>query len=297
MARTARERLKAIDSRILALRMDLEGAFGLPGVTDPERRAAIERELARARAAAAVVTKELEVEHMRDKAKAIRDRMRKDLAAVAAEYAEVRPEDDERFPIEFQTKRGAMRGDLRREYKRIESAAQAELQAWAAEAAQTAEALYHSDPIGDPAEESRRVSEGMEAARLAERFIGQPTMARNQLLPEARRFIALGVLPKARVYLDAARRAGVEDARLDHALNAALDESVPHRKQAREQLAAIADEQDLLANDVYAARLAHDIGTNAERVQASTMTKLIEWRRREGLVPVAGSGGEGSPAD
>lgn len=295
--KTPRERMADTSWRITTLSIELKGGWGLPGVTDPQQRADIERQIEQERAALAAARRGLEVENMRDKAKAIREQMRKQLAEVARRLDEVRAEDDEQFPVEFQVKRSAQRGELRREWKRIESAAQADMNAWAQEAQRSAQALYHTEPVVDAAAESRRVSEQMEIAALATPYIGQPTMVRNKLLPEARRYIALGVLDKARIHIEAARRAGVEDGRLDHALAAALDETVPHRKQAREHMRSVADEQDLFANDMYSTRLAHRFGTPSEQVQASTMTKMIEYRRREGLVPVAGTGGGSASGD
>ncbi len=229
---------------------------------------------------------------MQDEAKKIRERMRKQLAEVAQRMSAVREADDEQFPAEFQAKRSAQRDALRQEWKSIENRAAADMQQWAADASRTAQALYETEPIGDAAQESRRVAENLEIAALATPFIGNQTMARNRLLPEVRRYIALGVLDKARVHLEAARRAGVEDGRLDQALTIALDQTIPNRKEARSQMSVIQDEGDLFKNDMYSARLVHRVGTNRELVGASTMTKMIEYRRREGLVPVSGSGGE-----
>jgi hypothetical protein len=213
---------------------------------------------------------------MKEKAKQIRERMRKRLAEVAQRMALVQEAEDEQFPPEYQVKRGQQRGELLREWKLVEGQGEAEINAWAQETRREADALYHSDPVGDPATESRRVSENMEIARLAEQFIGQPTMARNRLIPEVRRFISLGVLDKARIHLEAAKRAGVVDGRLDQALTDAYDQTVPHRKRAREQMRVIEDQRDLFDNDRYSLRLVYRVGS---QVQASTAAKMLAARR------------------
>jgi hypothetical protein len=182
------------------------------------------------------------------------------------------------------------RAELLREWRTIESRETAELAQWSEEASRNAEALYLSDPVTDAAHESRRVAERMEAQELAVPFVGQPaSMVKNRLLPHAQRFIALGNLDRARVFLSAARIAGVEDGRLDQALTAVEDASIPHRKAAREQQKAIAEEQDVFRAEMYGARIIHGIGSPSELNQASTMSKMLEWRKQNGLYPVPGT--------
>jgi hypothetical protein len=88
-----------------------------------------------------------------------------------------------------------------------------------------------------------------------------------------------------------ARVAGVEDGRLDQALTAAEDASIPHRKAAREQQKAIVEEQDVFRAEMYGARIIHGIGSPSELNQASTMSKMLEWRKQNGLYPVPGTAG------
>jgi hypothetical protein len=218
--------------------------------------------------------------------------MKKALNEVAQRYQEVRPEDDERFPPDYQLKRQQARADLLREWRTIESRESAELAQWADEASLNADALYLSDPISDAAHESRRVAERMEAQELAVPFVGQPaSMVKNRLLPHAQRAIALGNLDRARVFLSAARIAGVEDDRLTQALTAAEDATIPHRKAARDQQRAIAEEQDVFRAEMYGQRIIHGIGSDAELNRASTMSKMLEWRKQNGLYPVPGTAG------
>ncbi len=232
---------------------------------------------------------------MKKAADEIRKRMSKALADVASRYALVNPEDDEQYPPDYRLKRELTRADLLREWRTIESTALGELNAWAQEAGQAAEALYLSDPVGDAAAESRRVSERLEAQELATPFVGQsPTMVRNRLLPHVQRFIATGNLDRARVFMSAAKIAGVEDGRLEQALTEAEDASIPHRKLAREQQRAIADETDVLRAEMYGARIIHGIGSRDELNQAATMSKMLAWRQANGLYPVPGTSGNGA---
>jgi hypothetical protein len=210
-------------------------------------------------------------------AREIRAKMRKRLAGVAMRLAEVQAKDDERFPPEYQLKRQLMRAELVREWQSIEGQGVAEMESWSGQAIAEAQRIYHSDPLGDAAAESRRVSENLEIAALAAPLIGQGrTMISNSLLPEARRFLALNLPDKARIYLEAAKRAGVTDSRLDQALSDTYDRTVPHRKRAR----ALMDEQqlqrDLFDNDRVSLRLAHSVG---DQVRASTEAKLLAARR------------------
>ena len=217
--------------------------------------------------------------------------MKKALNEVAQRYQEVRPEDDERFPPDYQLKRQQARAELLREWRTIESRETAELAQWAEEASRNADALYLSDPVTDAAHESRRVAERLEAQELAVPFVGQPAvMARNRLLPHVQRFIATGNLDRARVFLSAARIAGVEDERLGQALTQAEDATIPHRRAARDQQKAIAEETDVFRAEMYGARIIHGIGSDAELNRASTMSKMLEWRKQNGLYPVPGSG-------
>ena len=84
--------------------------------------------------------------------------MKKALNEVAQRYQEVRPEDDERFPPDYQLKRQQARAELLREWRTIESRETAELAQWAEEASRNAEALYLSDPVADAAHESARTT-------------------------------------------------------------------------------------------------------------------------------------------
>lgn len=284
--RATAQRLLEEEARVLA---------SIDATTSAGERARLTAQAAEIRRMADTELKEAQVSGMKDKAKEIRERMRKRLGEVAQRMALVKEADDEQFPPDYQAKRAQQRTELRREWNTIEAGAFGELQAWAQEQTTRAQAQYASDPIGDAATESRRVSRNLEIAGLAERFIGQPRMASNHLLPEVRRFMSLGLLDRAETYLEAAKRAGVIDARLEHALSSALDESIPHRKQALSQMREVQDERDSFDLDRYSARIAHGVGSRSEQVNNSTALKLAQWRQREGLVATpTGAGGQAS---
>jgi hypothetical protein len=77
---------------------------------------------------------------------------------------------------------------------------------------------------------------------------------------------------------------------LEQALIEAEDASIPHRKLAREQR-AIAEETDVFRAEMYGARIIHGIGSDAELNRASTMSKMLEWRKANGLHPEPGTAG------
>jgi hypothetical protein len=138
----------------------------------------------------------------------------------------------------------------------------------------------------------------MEAQELAVPFVGQPQiMVKNRLLPHVQRFIATGNLDRARVFMSAARIAGVEDGRLEQALTQAEDASIPHRKAARDQQKAIAEETDVFRAEMYGQRIIHGIGSPEELNRASTMSKMLEWRKANGLLPVPGTAGANGAGD
>lgn len=209
----------------------------------------------------------------------IRARMRKRLAAVAMKLAMIKADEDEKYPEEHRRTREKQRSELFREWNTIESQGIAELREWQKQANEEAQRIYHSDPIGDAASESRRVSENLEIARLAEPLIGSGrTMIDNHLLTEARRFLALDLPDKARLYVEAARRAGHDDSTIRNAVEAAYDRSIPHRKRARDLMNEAEVQSDLIENDRFSLRLVHGVG---DQVQASTAAKLLAARRGE----------------
>jgi hypothetical protein len=296
-ARDPSERARAIAQRLLE--EEARVLASIDATTTEGERARLTAHAADLRRMATEQQQEAQVSGMKDKGKEIRERMKKRLSEVAQRMALVKASEDEQYPPEFQVKRQEQRSLLTREWQAIESQAYGELQQWADESSHAAEALYASDPLGDAASESRRTSRNLEIAALAGPLIGQPqTMVRNHLLPEARRFLALGNTERAEVFLQAAKRAGVVDSRLEQALSDALDDTVPHRKQALAQLRDVQDERDSFDLDRYSARIAHGVGSSSEQVRNSTALKLAQWRQREGLVatPTGASGqasGEG----
>lgn len=76
------------------------------------------------------------------------------------------------------------------------------------------------------------------------------------------------------------RQLYVEDGQVEHALNEAFDRTVPHRRQAKAQMQAIADERDLLQLDIYNERLAHKVGSMSERASTSAAIKMHAFRQQ-----------------
>ena len=124
--------------------------------------------------------------------------------------------------------------------------------------------LRASDPVGDPATETRRLREQMEADALADRYATR-IEAQNHLLPEAWRLLNAGNLDRAQMYAGGSAEASApRTATFDREVNRLLDATVPHRRQAVEIEVMAADELELSRRDVAASRLAHKIGTPVE---------------------------------
>jgi hypothetical protein len=145
----------------------------------------------------------------------------------------------------------------------------------------TAEArLRATDPVSDPATETRRLRGQMEADALADRYATR-IEAQNHLLPEAWRLLNAGNIDKAQMYAAAARKRGAVDGTFDREVNRLLDATVPHRRQAVEVEVAAADELELSRRDVAKARLAYKIGTPIELVRASNTVQMAEYKRKQ----------------
>jgi hypothetical protein len=216
-------------------------------------------------------------------AKQTRAAMRKRLAQIAMRINAIHPRDDEKFPAEHQVTRQRERAALVREWTQVESQYAAEMAAWHETQRNTAARKRSEDPILDAAHESRRVSENLEIAGLAQPLIGAGrTQIKRSLHDEAKRFLALDMPDKARIYLEAAKRAGYEDPTLAQAYEDALDRTVPARREARAIETAAQDQMDLFDNDRYSMRLVHGVG---DQVRASTAAKMLAARRGE-PVPV-----------
>lgn len=110
--------------------------------------------------------------------------------------------------------------------------------------------------------------------------------ARNQLLPEARRFAMIGDPERAAVYLEAARLAGATDPQTERLVDNALDKKLPNRQaalEARQQsVKAYADAQIVASTTRnLAAVLARD---TVGAAQASIAAKSAAYEKsvREG---------------
>jgi hypothetical protein len=231
-------------------------------------------------------------------AQQIIENTQKRLREIAQRFALVREEDDSTVPPGDRAWRAQRRAELRGEWRRVENQAYAEATQWREAERQRNLALYHSDPVGDPAAETRRLREEQETASLAAQFIGQHTAARNRLLPEGREMLAAGNVDRARVILNAAKRVGVEDAQLEHAIKTTLDQTLPHRKQALEGLARVDKAVDDLRLSIVTERVTARVGTQSQQASDSAYRKMLEWRGTLDSVPPEGGApsGDGSGA-
>lgn len=216
-------------------------------------------------------------------AKQIREAAKKRLNAIAQQLALIPASEDQKYPEDHRETRRDQRAKLEQSWRTIEQQSHAELAAWADGERATAQALYASQPVGTPQEESRRVADLLEAQGLAQRFSGQPrAMIVNHLVDGAKQFLASGNIARARVYSEAAKQLGVDDGALDRDLNEALDKVVPTRRQGREQLAAIEVETEGLDRDLVSARIQNGVG---DQIANSNSMKILLARAGE-QVPV-----------
>lgn len=222
------------------------------------------------------------------KAKDIRARRNEATSRLAAALA---ASQHEGYTQEF---RDAERDRITREYEEVNRRAEAEMQAWLAEQAAEANRLYHSDPEGDTASETRRLRRIEEVKAITERYAGKEKMLiENHVLAEAQRFVAMGAMDRAQTFYEAAQRLGVEDGGVAQAIEQHLDRTLPHRKDARQmRLDAVAEAQ-FLGIDAARGRLIHGIGTPTQQVRDQTVVKLAEYKepreadllREQGLEP------------
>ena len=272
----ARDRLRVIDAQLLALRLEHEGAWGTPLPT-PERRDAIQRQMADLSAERRHVQQSVhrtqEIGMSRDKARAMRKTFREHYAAVAARYADSQ---SERYPIDYRQREGAA---ILKELNLLEAGHSRDMLLWHHGQRVEAARLRATDPVSDPATETRRLRQQMEADALADRYATR-IEAQNHLLPEAWRLLNAGNIDRAQMYAAAARKRGAEDGNLDREVNRLLDSTVPHRRQAVEVEVMAADELELSRRDVAAQRLAHGIGTPVELVRASNAVKMADYKRQ-----------------
>ena len=258
-----RDRLRAIDWKLILLRgVESEAAKHQAADLYAERRQ-VQKE----------VLREQEVRMSRDKARALRKAFREQYAAVAQRYEESQ---SERYPIEYRQREGAA---ILKELNLLDATLSRDMLLWHYGQKVEAARLRASDPVADPATETRHLREQLEADALADRY---PTKieARNHLLPEAWRLLNAGNIDRAQMYAAAARKRGAEDGTFDRDVNRLLDATVPHRRQAVEIEVMAADEIELSRRDAAAARLAHKIGTPVELVRASNTVQMADYKRQ-----------------
>ena len=239
--------------------------------------------------------KQTEEQVMATTPKQIRERMQKRLGQTGQRMAAVIPADDVLHTPDGQKRRMDERVALRREWTVIESQEEEEFNAWANERAQHADRLYHQDPVGDAAHESRRVADALETAALAQQYVGRQTEARNRLLPEARQAIARGDLGRARVVVQALERVGIIADDLDTAIRQQEDASLPNRREALTIRQQVEDERVRFDHARYEARIVHGFGSEQDQIRASNAIKLAAWR--QGIpMPVGNVTPENAPA-
>lgn len=213
---------------------------------------------------------------------------------IGARFAQVREADDKNFPPSDQAWRSQQRAELRREWQLVESQTYAAVTEWREAERQRHTTAYHQDPLGDAAAETRRMREESETAALTAQYMGQRVMARNRLLPQAHEALAVGNVARAQVILNAAKRIGIEDARLEHAITTTLDQTLPHRKAALEGLGRVEQEVDAIRLAVVTERQASGIGTSTQQVRDSSYRKMLEYRQQQGLIIDQSGGSNGS---
>lgn len=209
----------------------------------------------------------------RERARALRKEFRSKAGSLAQQY---HASQSGQYPPEYRAREGER---ILKEIRFAEASLATEMQKWNYAQQVEAARLRHLDPVGTPAEESRRLSERMDMLALAEQYPA-PAQARNILLPQAREFLAHGNVSKARVYFEAARKVGGTDGTVEKAIEDALDLTVPHRRKAVEIAVAAQDEFELSRRDVAAARLNHQIGTPQELVRASNSVQMADYKRQ-----------------
>lgn len=283
---------RAVVLRMLFQRREREVRAAIEATSDEGERAQLTANADELKRLAATVQAEAKEYEAMQTAKQIRDKAVARLRAIAQEMAALpdRVEGDDVAHSPQQVRLLKARNDLRQRWRIAEEQAFAEMGVWVASSMADAQALYDSDPIGDAATESRRVADELAIVNLATPLVGQPqTMVRNRLLSEAKRLIASNAADRARVYVEAARRAGVTDGKLDHALNEAFDRTVPHRRQAKALMEEIGLQRDLLRNDVYSERLIHNVGSRSEQASTSAAIKMgAFWEQQRALAAKEG---------
>lgn len=214
------------------------------------------------------------------RALAIRTQARGRLAEIGKKLDRLAQEDDHNYAPVKQQERAQERAMLVREWEQIEASGLAEITTWGGETLLEAARLRAEHEIEVSA---RRGQANDEIATIALPFIGAPERARNQLIPQARKYLALGLPDQADKIVIAAQRAGVLDTRLEEDVQAAWDQTVPSRVEAAAMEHAVTQQQNLFDLDRYNLRLSHRVG---DPIRASNAAKLIS--AREGIPTQAG---------
>jgi hypothetical protein len=273
MRTAARKRLDDNSHALLLLTIERDGGFGYPPTTDPERLAAIAKQTERLSARRRRLANTLEVEVMRDKAKALRKEFKAKFAMLAGKYS---ASQDDRYPQEYRDREGAA---ILREMNILEATLSRDLILWSHGQKVEAARLRQIEPELDAAGETRKLREALEVDQLAKTYPSK-TQAKNFLLPIAREALQAGNLAKARKHFAAAQQVGAFDGELERGINAALDMADPNRRKAVEVEVAAADELELGRRDVAAQRVLHQIGTQQELARASTVQKMADFKRK-----------------
>lgn len=205
----------------------------------------------------------------------IRAESKKRLTAIGRRLDELNAADDHKYSTEWQKKRADERAMLVREWEQIEASGREQIVEWSSESIVQAARLRAEHEIEVSA---RRGAANAEIADIALPFIGAPQRARNHLIPQARKFLALDMPDHADKILIAARRAGVDDTYLEQDIQAAWDRTVPSRVEAAALEKAATQQADLFDLDRYNLRLQHRVG---DQIRSSNAAKMIS--AREGI--------------
>lgn len=176
-----------------------------------------------------------------------------------------------RFPAPYVTKeREAAMAELRTLEGRYRDRAEA-----ARASAYTAAQQVRLNP---ESEDQAATADLLEADMLHRRYPDKAS-ARNHLEGEVRALLAAGNARAASVRLSAMKLSGAPATQLEHAVENALDEQLPHRREAREIEAAT--DQEYVAHrvtELAARRRANQlIGNQRAAAVASASEKLVQW--------------------
>lgn len=179
--------------------------------------------------------------------------------------------------------------DLERKYRDVEAQGAAEINKAVREVARELERQRASGPALDALGEAKRQREIAEVVALSDQWKGQPKQViQNNLIGPAQQAFEVGSLDRARVLLDAAKRAGAGDPMLEQRLLAAEQEANPHLKAIQEQRDAVQIEAQHATVAAQIDRVNFEVGSGPERAALSSLVEFSLKARMGAEVPPEG---------